>query len=162
MVQIDTLTERTEVMQFYQLIGEQLERAALKYGDRLKILILPVHEYPGNTAVRLSVKRHSGGRWNAQRTFNNLGLGQDSGREMSACFEDMFYAIDNESRVCGFCSREPTIDGHDGCLGTLPGVMNACCGHGEISLAYIQFENGGLVRGEAAVRMIDERSLKLV
>jgi len=43
-------------------------------------------------------------------------------------------------RDCGFCGRPNTTDGHDGCLGTLPGVRNACCGHGEPNMAYVQVE----------------------
>lgn len=48
---------------------------------------------------------------------------------------------------CGLCGRFPTPEGHDPCLGTLPGVRNACCGHGQPEQAYIQFENGIVVRG---------------
>jgi len=42
--------------------------------------------------------------------------------------------------TCVKCKKEPTKDGHDGCIGTLPSkdVMNACCGHGLDSMAYIQ------------------------
>jgi hypothetical protein len=35
----------------------------------------------------------------------------------------------------------PGPDGEDGCLGHLPGVITACCGHGERD-GYIIFENG--------------------
>ena len=49
-------------------------------------------------------------------------------------------------RDCGHCGLRNTIEGHDGCLGTLPGVMNACCGHGHQE-AYVQFENGVIIRG---------------
>ena len=31
---------------------------------------------------------------------------------------------------CGYCGKPYTKEGHDGCLGTLIGLMNACCGHG--------------------------------
>jgi len=51
------------------------------------------------------------------------------------------------SRVCGFCGIPNTAEGHDSCLGALPGVMNACCGHGVQSEAYIQFTNGVTIRG---------------
>lgn len=44
-------------------------------------------------------------------------------------------------RPCGFCGLHNTPEGHDGCLGTLPGVKNACCGHGNPNEAYIQFED---------------------
>lgn len=46
------------------------------------------------------------------------------------------------SRPCGFCWEFETAEGHDHCLGTLPGVMNACCGHGDVTEAYVQFWDG--------------------
>lgn len=51
-----------------------------------------------------------------------------------------------KGRTCGNCGKLPTTEGHDACLGTLPGVMNACCGHG-IDGAYIQFLDGFIVSG---------------
>lgn len=48
-----------------------------------------------------------------------------------------------KERPCGHCGLPDTPEGHDGCLGTLPGVMNACCGHGRIDEAYVQFSTGG-------------------
>lgn len=45
----------------------------------------------------------------------------------------------NPNRECGHCGLENTIDGHDGCLGSIRGVLNACCGHGIESDRYIQF-----------------------
>ena len=53
---------------------------------------------------------------------------------------------ENKYRDCGHCGRPNTPEGHDGCLGELPGVINACCGHGK-DKGYIQFENGVIVRG---------------
>lgn len=47
---------------------------------------------------------------------------------------------------CGACGRCPTAEGHDGCLGTLPSVEYACCGHGTDN-SYILFANGVEVRG---------------
>lgn len=52
-----------------------------------------------------------------------------------------------ETHPCGYCNRANTPEGIDGCLGHLPGVMNACCGHGESRLAYIQFPNGWILQG---------------
>lgn len=52
-----------------------------------------------------------------------------------------------EDRPCGVCDKHQTPEGHDPCLGTLPGVRNACCGHGVRESAYIQFENGAVIRG---------------
>jgi hypothetical protein len=44
------------------------------------------------------------------------------------------------SRPCGHCGQMETADGHDACLGELPGVENACCGHGDPSAAYVQYK----------------------
>jgi len=33
-------------------------------------------------------------------------------------------------RPCKRCGKHPTKEGHDACLGKIPGVMSACCGHG--------------------------------
>ena len=45
-------------------------------------------------------------------------------------------------KTCQHCGRSPTKEGFDGCLGLLPGVVHACCGHGNSDLAYIAFEGG--------------------
>jgi len=53
---------------------------------------------------------------------------------------------------CAHCGLMPSPEGHDGCLGDLPGpIWNACCGHGRESMAYIQYEGGSCVRGRAAL-----------
>ena len=53
-------------------------------------------------------------------------------------------------RPCGRCGEampsEEVADSADACLGLLPGVDNACCGHGTRSESYIQFANGVIVR----------------
>lgn len=43
--------------------------------------------------------------------------------------------------LCKSCDRHPTKEGHDACLGELPGVANACCGHGDVEKAYVQFDH---------------------
>lgn len=60
-------------------------------------------------------------------------------------------AINYKNRPCGNCGKHYTEEGHDGCLGTLQGLMNACCGHGNIKEAYIQFWDGSCIRGEDAI-----------
>ena len=35
-------------------------------------------------------------------------------------------------RTCIRCNKLPTVEGHDACLGTIPDVEYACCGHGVI------------------------------
>lgn len=57
----------------------------------------------------------------------------------------------HDTRPCGHCGLQRTREGHDACLGTLPGVANACCGHGEQNEAYIQYEDGRHISGEEAV-----------
>lgn len=53
------------------------------------------------------------------------------------------------SRPCGCCGEfGNSNDGKpDPCLGQLPGVDNACCGHGDRDEAYIRFTNGVIIRG---------------
>ncbi len=34
------------------------------------------------------------------------------------------------TRPCRRCGQPPTPEGHDACLGHLPNVVSACCGHG--------------------------------
>ena len=46
----------------------------------------------------------------------------------------------------------------DPCLGELPGVNNACCGHGEPKYAYIKFTNGMVVKGFT----VDRSGLKIM
>ena len=58
-------------------------------------------------------------------------------------------------RNCGFCQKPRTPEGHDGCAGTLPGVKNACCGHGDPDEAYVQFENGTELRDAEAHAWIE-------
>ena len=60
-----------------------------------------------------------------------------------------------KKRACGFCGCERTLEDYDGCLdGVLPEyeVMNACCGHGDVDEAYVQFSNGKCIRGKDAIK----------
>lgn len=53
-------------------------------------------------------------------------------------------------RTCGNCNKPRTSEGHDACLGTLKGMMNACCGHGSEEEIYVQFLDGFCIRGKDA------------
>lgn len=69
--------------------------------------------------------------------------------------EDVFRYLDDDSptvdgwkeRNCALCKKPTTLEGHDPCIANLPGVRNACCGHGDRKQAYIQFTNGIIIRG---------------
>jgi hypothetical protein len=50
-------------------------------------------------------------------------------------------------KKCGRLFEESNIDDPDPCLGILPGVESACCGHGVRDRAYIKFTNGVVVKG---------------
>ncbi|WP_180897148.1 hypothetical protein [Martelella soudanensis] len=54
------------------------------------------------------------------------------------------------TRPCGHCGQHDTPEGHDACLGRLPAVKNACCGHGHRREAYAQLRHGPTLRGRAA------------
>ena len=45
-------------------------------------------------------------------------------------YEDGVPLDDDPDRPCPRCGRPPTPEGHDACLGTIPGCVSACCGHG--------------------------------
>lgn len=66
----------------------------------------------------------------------------------------------HDTKPCGHCGKLFTNEGHDACLGELPGLMNACCGHGIESEAYVQFLDGSCIRGKDAVEI--QRILKNV
>lgn len=64
-------------------------------------------------------------------------------------------------RTCGNCGFENTFKDHDWCLGELPCVMNACCGHGVVRAAYIQFSPERILRGVKALRWVRNYKLAL-
>lgn len=41
------------------------------------------------------------------------------------------------TRPCGACRRSVVEGEPDPCLGLIPGVSHACCGHGDVRLAYV-------------------------
>jgi hypothetical protein len=54
---------------------------------------------------------------------------------------------------CVKCGKLPTKEDHDACLGTLPGVIDTCCGH-KVKEAYINFENGLTIRGSLVIEFV--------
>jgi len=80
------------------------------------------------------------------------------GHEIEFIDDEFVYCDTKEStadtwkeRPCGFCGLHNTQEGHDACLGTLKGVMNACCGHGSDRVAYVQFLDGSCVYKDDAI-----------
>jgi len=61
-------------------------------------------------------------------------------------YEDGEYAV--EPRPCPKCGRLPLKTGEDACLGHLPGVKFACCGHGKTT-GYLVFENDAIIKLDA-------------
>lgn len=59
-------------------------------------------------------------------------------------YEDGMPAND-EFRPCPKCNELPGVSTHDPCFDNLPGVRNACCGHGQED-GYIQFDDETLIR----------------
>lgn len=51
-------------------------------------------------------------------------------------------AVHPSNRPCPKCSELPTPEGHDACLGEIPGVCGACCGHG-VEMGYIAWDCDG-------------------
>lgn len=50
-------------------------------------------------------------------------------------------------RVCPHCEKPYGESLHDPCLGTLEGVAEACCGHGDPTKAYVSYRDGRRVTG---------------
>ena len=61
-------------------------------------------------------------------------------------YKDTDLPIEDDPRPCVSCGKEFPSSGIDPCLGKLPGVKNACCGHGIERLAYIKFKNKTEIR----------------
>jgi hypothetical protein len=59
-------------------------------------------------------------------------------------YEDDLQIVDfSNPRPCPHCKKNVTSEGHDACLGTLPNVMFACCGHHSSNgHPYVMFSNG--------------------
>jgi len=49
--------------------------------------------------------------------------------------------VADQIRPCPRCNQMPTKENHDACIANLPGVKNACCGHG-VEPGYVEFEDG--------------------
>ena len=81
------------------------------------------------------------------------------GHEVIVSNGEMFYVDTGEKsyrRDCGHCGKSDTIDGHDGCLGEIPDIMNACCGHGIVEDAYIQYWDGTTDDGQDALDILNQ------
>jgi len=61
----------------------------------------------------------------------------------------------NNNRPCGYCGLPNTSQNYDGCLGKLPKIMNACCGHGQEDESYLQYWDGSIISGKQAIKEIE-------
>lgn len=52
-----------------------------------------------------------------------------------------YLRVGSDETPCARCYRRPTSDGHDPCIGEIPGVVAACCGHG-VAPGYVLLRNG--------------------
>jgi hypothetical protein len=60
------------------------------------------------------------------------------------------------TRPCGKCGELLTKKRHDACIADLPGVNNACCGHGHDEDAYVDFEDGRYESGSTAALILKQ------
>ncbi len=63
---------------------------------------------------------------------------------------------------CDRCGLDRTPEGNDGCVGTLEGVKNACCGHGEINMAYVQFDHEDYDKDPNKVRISGQKAINYI
>ena len=87
------------------------------------------------------------------------------GNEIEYKNDEWIYSKSKESTVetweekpCGICGKKFTKDGRDPCIGTLPNVINACCGHGNIEEAYVQFSLDDMISGNEAIEYIKKHT----
>jgi hypothetical protein len=66
--------------------------------------------------------------------------------ESAECIDGKWIPIEPLTYDCPHCGKS-TIEDYDPCLGILPGVVSACCGHGYREDSFIRFENGVTIRG---------------
>ena len=77
------------------------------------------------------------------------------GHEMYEAAPDVWRYVDNDAlvsetqneRPCGHCGKPTPESGHDPCIANLPGVVNACCGHGYPGDAFVVFADGQRLSG---------------
>lgn len=72
------------------------------------------------------------------------------------------YLIGLNKPVCGHCNLKRTPEGHDGCIGELKGVMNACCGHGEDRMSYVQFDHEDYKNNPNKYRIYGKEALEYI
>jgi hypothetical protein len=80
-------------------------------------------------------------------------------------YSPTWYADDGETvdgqygveRPCPRCHETADdYDSPDPCLGQIPGVVGACCGHGNIEQAHVVFDDHSVLHGIAAIRFFEE------
>lgn len=72
------------------------------------------------------------------RIFGHPATWDDTAECWRYC--DTGIAVDDASpRPCPQCGLLPTANGHDPCIGYLPGAYSVCCGHG-VERGYILWE----------------------
>lgn len=93
--------------------------------------------------------------------MNNMVRGYLRGHEIEWVYNEWLYSDTKQptadtykERPCGKCGEFETEEYHDHCLGTLPGVIAACCGHGRNREAYVILSDGKDVRGDYAIELI--------
>jgi hypothetical protein len=74
------------------------------------------------------------------------------------CWAEDMTPIGMPWRVCPHCGKYPLEDHEDPpdpCMGWVPGIRYACCGHGNIEEAYVLLESDELYSGYDAILIIE-------
>ena len=85
-------------------------------------------------------------RFRGVQIFYVGGLKAKNARKVLADNQPVDYPL-----TCPACHVAMTRSGPDACLGYVPGVSNACCGHGRVCECYVQFPDGVVLRRGQAV-----------
>ena len=134
------------------------EHSVIEYNENIKSVILLIEDFGGEPTTEWFAEEYEVTEWI-----------DDKSDEYKSIMQGLQEAIDGEGVVigkdarnnerlydwekepCKHCGKYKTYQGHDGCIGELDGLANACCGHGKISSAYVQFWDGTVISGEDAV-----------
>lgn len=78
-------------------------------------------------------------------------------KQMRWVWQDTGQPIERCPRPCSLCKRKITPGEPDPCMGYVPGIKAACCGHGEIDFAYAYTEERERYSWSGAIIELRER-----
>ena len=76
--------------------------------------------------------------------------------------QEVYIASLGDNKKCVNCGLNKTAEQHDGCVGTLENVKNACCGHGSEKEAYVQFNHKDYDKEPNKIRISGKEAIEYI